>query len=124
MAPEQASGAVDQVDKRADVFGLGAILCEILTGRPPYTAKNSEQVYCMSVMADLDEAYARLGGCGADVELIRLAKRCLAAEPADRPADAGVLATELTAYLQSVETRLRKAELSGAEARAKAIEER
>jgi serine/threonine protein kinase len=115
MAPEQASGAVDQVDKRADVFGLGAILCEILTGRPPYTAKNSEQVYCMSVMADLDEAYARLGGCGADVELIRLAKRCLAAEPADRPADAGVLATELTAYLQSVETRLRKAELSGAE---------
>ncbi|MER3416702.1 MAG: hypothetical protein C4297_10895 [Gemmataceae bacterium] len=37
MPPEQAAGQVHRVDPRSDVFALGAILCEILTGYPPYT---------------------------------------------------------------------------------------
>src|SRR6185436_13438835 len=36
MPPEQARGEVDRVDPRSDVFALGGILCEILTGKPPY----------------------------------------------------------------------------------------
>ncbi len=44
MAPEQAGGDVEQVDRRADVFGLGSILCEILTGHPAYTGRTSQEV--------------------------------------------------------------------------------
>jgi hypothetical protein len=120
MAPEQALGEVHRLDRRADVFALGALLCEILTGRPPYTAENQAAVRRRAARADLADAFARLDGCGADAELVALAKRCLATDPGERPRDAGALAAELTAYLEGVERRLRRAELerAGAEARA------
>jgi hypothetical protein len=44
MFPEQARGELDQVDERADVFGLGAILCEILTGKPPFLGRDRYQI--------------------------------------------------------------------------------
>ncbi len=39
MAPEQARGALDTLDERADVFALGSILCEILTGQPAFAGE-------------------------------------------------------------------------------------
>lgn len=124
MPPEQALGEIDQLDQRADVFGLGAILCEILTGRPPYVAASVEQLRRMAVRADLTEALASLDRCGADEELRGLARRALSAELAERPADAGVLAGELAAYREGVDTRLRQAELAEAQAVTRAVEER
>jgi len=124
MPPEQAMGRIDDLDQRADVFGLGAILCEILTGQPPYTGSDAFQVQLKAVRAELTDAFDRLGRCGADSQLTGLARRALAALPADRPTDAGVLAAELTAYLEGAETRLRQAELAEVQAQTRAIEER
>jgi serine/threonine-protein kinase len=124
MAPEQTAGEPDRLDQRCDVFGLGAILCEILTGQPPYGGADDPLVLFKAARADLAEAFARLDACGADPELIRLARSALAARAADRPADAGVLAAGMAAYRESMETRLRQAELAQAEARARAAEER
>jgi serine/threonine protein kinase len=88
MPPEQANGDAANLDRCADVFGLGAILCEILTGKPPYVGRSSEEVRRKACNGDLADATARLDACGADAELIALTKICLAAEAIDRPKDA------------------------------------
>jgi serine/threonine-protein kinase len=123
MPPEQANGDVAHLDRRADVFGLGAILCEILTGKPPYVGRSSEEVRRRACNGDLADASARLDACGADAELTALTKTCLAPEAIDRPKDAQVVADGLSAYLNGVQERLHQAELAEAEAKAKAIEE-
>lgn len=124
MPPEQALGEIDNMDERADVFGLGAILCEILTGQPPYVADDGTRVFRMASRGKLDDAFSRLADCGADEDLVTLTKGCLELEPADRPRDAGVLAQRVTTYLESVETKLREAEVQRAAEAARADESR
>jgi tRNA A-37 threonylcarbamoyl transferase component Bud32/tetratricopeptide (TPR) repeat protein len=111
MAHEQARGDAD-LDARADVFGLGAVLCRILTGQPPFVADTPEATRQMAAQAKLGECLARLDGCGVHPELILLAKRCLAPERADRPADAVAVAEAVAAYQVHVQELLRKAELA------------
>jgi serine/threonine-protein kinase len=123
MPPEQARGELDLIDERSDVFGLGAILCEILTSQPPYTGKAPEAMR-KAQTAQVDDAYSRLDRCGTEQELIDLAKRCLAAEPWDRPANAGSVAESVNVYLNSVTERLRQAELARTAAQVRAGEER
>jgi len=123
MPPEQARGDVEQIDERCDVFALGAILCEVLTGRPPYTGNATEALDDAKV-GHLDDAWARIDACGADEELVELAKSCLGRRRRDRPADAREVAATVSQYLASVEERARKSELDAVEARARANEER
>ncbi len=77
MPPEQANGDVANLDRRADVFGLGAILCEILTGKPPYIGRSGEEVRRKAANGNLADALARLDACEADSELVALTTACL-----------------------------------------------
>jgi serine/threonine-protein kinase len=124
MPPEQARGEVERMDQRCDVFSLGAILCEILTGQPPIRGKDAAELLARARACDHAAALAALDGSGADAELVRLAKACLAAEPSDRPRDAGAVAEAVTAYRAGVQERLRQAEVERAAAQARVEEAR
>jgi eukaryotic-like serine/threonine-protein kinase len=124
MAPEQARGEADALDERCDVFSLGAILCALLTGKPPYLGRSRDEVHRRAEAGDLGEAFARLDACGGDGELVALAKACLAPGKEDRPRDAGVVATAVATYQAGVQERLRQAELERAAAEARAAAER
>jgi tetratricopeptide (TPR) repeat protein/tRNA A-37 threonylcarbamoyl transferase component Bud32 len=122
--PEQVNGEVWRVDERVDVFGLGALLCAILTGRPPYVAADRREVVGKAMRGDVTEAFARLESCGADAELVQLCKDCLAPAVRDRPRDGSVVKQRVVAYQEGVRERLRQAELERAAAQARAVEER
>ena len=123
MSPEQANGELDRLDERADVFALGSILCEILTGQPAFTGRTVGEIHRKAWRGDLADACGRLDACGADAELAGLARDCLACEPEDRPRNASVVTGRLTAYLAGVQDRLRTAELARAKAQARVEEE-
>ncbi len=131
MSPEQARGEIELVDRRADVFALGSILCEILTGAPAFAGGSAMEIVKAAQRADTAAALERLERCEADEQLLVLARHCLAALASDRPADSGVVAARMTEYLAGVQVRLNEAELSRAaetaraqEAEAKAFAER
>jgi serine/threonine-protein kinase len=121
MAPEQARGAIDRLDERTDVFGLGALLCEILTGKPPFDGPR-EQVRMQARLGHLAPAYQRLEASAADPQLVALARACLEGLPQDRPADAGEVARAMAAYRAQLEetqrdVALRRAAGTGASGR-------
>ena len=119
MPPEQALGDVAHLGFRSDVFSLGAILCEILTGSPPYRAQEGELIG-QAARAELGPAHQRLLQSGADAMLLELCRECLAAAPESRPGSAQQVADRIHDYLSSVEERVRQAQVHAAAARVRA----
>jgi tetratricopeptide (TPR) repeat protein len=111
LPPEQAIGAVDQIDRRSDVFGLGGILAAVLTGRPPFVGDSAESTRQLAAKGKIRDCFDRLDASGADPELVALCKRCLAPERDDRPADAGAVAKAVAALRTAADERARQAEL-------------
>jgi tetratricopeptide (TPR) repeat protein len=122
MPPEQAAGAVAAIGRHSDVFGLGAVLAVVLTGRPPFLADTSELARVKAAQGDVGECFARLDACGAEPELVVLCKRCLAPRPEERPADAGAVAKAVAALRAAADERAQRAELERVKAEGEARE--
>jgi formylglycine-generating enzyme required for sulfatase activity len=104
MAPEQAAGKVRDTGPAADVYALGALLYECLTGQPPF--EGPQQVVLVSVLNDEPVPPSRLGAkVPADLETICL--KCLSKEPARRYASAEELANDLRRFQEGQPIRAR-----------------
>ena len=98
MPPEQALGDVANIDEASDVYTLGAILYEILTGRPPHQGKNPMQI----ILAVLDKEIEapQVHAPEAPPELAAIAMRALSRDKASRYASAGELVDEVLSFQQ------------------------
>jgi len=118
MPPEQALGQIQDLDQRSDVFSLGGILTEILTGHPPYDSGEGD-VLVLAAKCRTEEALARLDRCGADPALIEIARSSLAPLKRDRPRDGAVLGRMIETFLAEAEEREHRHRIAAAEDRRK-----
>lgn len=82
LAPEQAEGRLDLLDERTDVYGLGAVLYEILAGEPPFSGQDTGEILRRVVHEPVVPPRQRVGNVPAALEAVCL--KALAKRPAER----------------------------------------
>ena len=98
MAPEQVEARSADISPRTDVYALGAILYELLTGQPPHVAPSLADLYARIVRQDPVPPRKAALGVATDAETIAL--KALEKEPARRYADAREFADDLERFLK------------------------
>ncbi|MEM6675121.1 MAG: serine/threonine-protein kinase [Planctomycetota bacterium] len=102
MPPEQARGLLDEIDERADVYSLGAMLYRLLAGVAPYALRNEPRSGIAILNDLLAGPPAPIGESASDVppELVAIAEKAMARRPQDRYATTQSFAGDLRAFLE------------------------
>jgi putative methionine-R-sulfoxide reductase with GAF domain len=107
MAPEQAEGKIHQIGPATDVYGLGGILYEMLTGKPPFRGRTTSEILDQVRTQD-PTPLARLDPpIEAPHDLETICLRCLQKDPGQRYPTAAALADELALFLAGEPIRSR-----------------
>lgn len=108
MSPEQASGQGDHIDRRSDVFSLGVVLYELLTGERPFRGETAEEL--IASIREANVPTPRRAERSIPRPLAKICVKALARDPDDRYASAQDMADDLKRYLEeSVENPLTRA---------------
>ncbi|HKQ68108.1 MAG TPA: protein kinase [Polyangiaceae bacterium] len=100
MAPEQLWGLHDELGERADVFALGAILYQILTGRPPRLPESVRLLLMGQSPSDIPRPEEIVRGAAVPAELSRIALKAMSHDPKDRHASVTELRAEVDRFLR------------------------
>lgn len=98
MAPEQAGGQSHVIDRRTDVYGIGAVLYELLTGRPPFEGESNRATIKKLIYHETTPPRKLRRDLPYDLD--RICMRCLSKNPVDRYQSAKAIEDDLTAFLE------------------------
>lgn len=97
MSPEQASGKLGEVGPASDIYSLGTVLYELLTGRPPFQTGSTAKTVLAVIYEEPTAPHSIDDTVDRQLEAICL--KCLCKTPSDRYATAGDLAADLTRFM-------------------------